>query len=71
MHLRTYEYLSPSSAQLEVLAIVRAAAKAYSDVLERELPESPDKIYALRLHRTCAMWANTAITRMPDGTLRP
>jgi hypothetical protein len=52
------------------MATIRAAAKAYSDVLERALPDGPDKTFILRAHRSNAMWANVAITRLPDGTPR-
>ena len=49
---------------------VRAAAKAYNDVLDAELPDGPDKTFVIRAHRSNAMWANVAITRLPDGTPR-
>jgi hypothetical protein len=70
MHASTYEYLKPSPTMLEQMARVRAAAKAYSDVIEAELPDGPDKTYMLRAHRSNAMWANVAITRNPDGSPR-
>ncbi len=70
LHESTYEYLKPTEAQIEKMARVRAAAKAYSDVLDAELPDGPDKTFVLRAHRSNAMWANVAITRQPDGTPR-
>ena len=70
MHPTTYEYLKPTDAQVEAMARVRAAAKAYSDVLEAELPDGPDKTFIIRNHRSNAMWANVAITRQPDGSPR-
>lgn len=70
MHSTTYEYLKPTDEQLAAMARVRAAAKAYSDVLEAELPEGPDKTFTIRNHRSNAMWANVAITRQPDGSPR-
>lgn len=70
MHPSTYEYLKPTGAQVEKMAIVRAAAKAYNDVLDTVLPDGPDKTFAIRAHRSNAMWANVAITRLPDGTPR-
>lgn len=70
MHPSTYEYLKPTESQIEAMARVRAAAKAYHDVLEAELPEGPDKTFTIRNHRSNAMWANVAITRLPDGTPR-
>lgn len=70
MHASTYEYLQPTDDQIERMVRVRAAAKAFSDVLERELPDGPDKTYLLRKLREVAMWANVAITRQPDGSPR-
>lgn len=70
MHASTYEYLKPTDEQVAKMARVRAAAKVFSDVLETELPEGPDKTYVVRGHRANAMWANIAITRLPDGTPR-
>lgn len=70
MHASTYEYLKPTEEQLAQMARVRAAAKAYNDVLDAELPAGPDKTFVVRAHRSNAMWANVAITRHPDGTPR-
>ena len=70
MHASTYEYLKPTDDQMEGMAMLRQAAKAYGEALETLLPEGPDKTYVIRAHRSNAMWANVAITRMPDGTPR-
>ena len=70
MHHSTYEYLKPTDEQIASMAKVRAAAKAYSDILEAELPDGPDKTFVVRAHRSNAMWANVAITRQPDGAPR-
>lgn len=70
MHETTYEYLKPTDEQVERMARVRAAAKAFGDVLQAELPDGPDKTFAIRGHRSNAMWANVAITRQPDGAPR-
>lgn len=70
MHPSTYEYLKPTDDQMAAMAKVRAAAKAYSDILEAELPDGPDKTFVLRAHRSNAMWCNVAITRHPDGSPR-
>jgi len=70
MHSSTYEYLKPTDNQLAIMSKVRQAAKVYGDLLETELPEGPDKTYVIRNHRSNAMWANVAITRLPDGTPR-
>lgn len=70
MHVSTYEYLKPTEEQIAKMAIVRTAAKTFGDVLEANLPEGPDKTFTIRGHRSNAMWANIAITRLPDGTPR-
>lgn len=70
MHASTFEYLKPTDTQLQSMARVRQAAKDYCEVLERELPDGPDKTFTIRNHRSNAMWANVAITRQPDGTPR-
>jgi hypothetical protein len=70
LHPSTFEYLKPTDAQLDAMAQVRAAAKAYADVLDQVLPEGPDKTFVMRNHRSNTMWANVCITRMPDGTPR-
>ena len=70
MHASTYEYLKPTDDQIDTMAKVREAAKAYGDALEALLPEGPDKTFVIRNHRSNAMWANVAITRHPDGAPR-
>lgn len=70
MHPSTFDYLKPTDDQLERMARVRAAAKAYNDVLDKELPDGPDKTFIIRAHRSNAMWVNVTITRLPDGTPR-
>jgi len=70
MHSSTFEYLKPTDDQIEKMNRIRLAAKAYSEVLEKELPEGPDKTFVIRNHRSNAMWANVAIIRLPDGTPR-
>lgn len=70
MHPSTYEYLKPTDDQVDRMQRVRDAAKAFSEVLDRELPDGPDKTFVLRHHRTTGMWANVAITRQPDGSPR-
>ena len=70
MDASTYDYLTPSAEQIDRMKRVREAAKAFSDVLEAELPDGPDKTWVIRNHRTTALWANVAITRQPDGAPR-
>lgn len=71
LHDSTFEYLKPTDAQLDDMATCRSAAKAYSAVIEKNVPDGPDKTYILRKLREIAMWVNAAITRSPDGTPRP
>lgn len=70
LHSTTFGYLNPTAEQKDKMLHVRAAAADYADILQRELPEGPDKTYILRTLRTVAMWANVTITRLPDGTPR-
>jgi hypothetical protein len=70
MHPSTYDYLKPTDQQLKDMTEARQAARLYSEVLERILPEGPDKTYILRAHRANSMWVNVAITRHPDGAPR-
>jgi hypothetical protein len=69
-HPDTYDYLKPTATQIVCMLRLRAAAKAYNDILDAELPEGPDKTYIIRRHRTTAMWVNVAVTRLPDGSPR-
>lgn len=70
MHASTYDYLKPTDEQVERMQRVREAAKVFSEVLEKELPDGPDKTFVIRNHRTTGMWCNVAITRQPDGAPR-
>lgn len=70
MHPSTFEYLKPTDHQLKMMNEVRKASKDYCTALEISLPDGPDKTFVIRAHRSNAMWANVAITRMPDGTPR-
>ncbi len=70
MHESTYGYLKPTDEQMELMSKVREAAAVYGKALEDLLPEGPDKTFVIRGHRSNAMWANVAITRLPDGTPR-
>ena len=70
MHKSTFEYLKPTDAQVDQMAKIRAAAKVFGEALDALLPDGPDKDHCIRNHRETAMWANVAITRLPDGTPR-
>lgn len=70
MHTSTFEYLKPTDEQIALMNTVRESSKVYADILNKLLPEGSDKTFILRNHRTNAMWANAAITRLPDGTPR-
>ena len=70
MNPSTFDYLTPTTEQIDQMAKVRWAAKAYAEMLEQVIPDGPDKTYLLRKLREVGMWANVAITRLPDGTPR-
>lgn len=56
--------------ELATMSRVRSAGAEYAAVLERWLPDGPDKTYTLRKLREVGMWANVAITRQADGSPR-
>jgi hypothetical protein len=70
MHPSTFEYLKPTDEQIATMSAVRNAAAEYARILDKYLPDGPDKTFVIRAHRSNAMWANVAITRLPDGTPR-
>lgn len=70
LHSSTFEYLSPKPRQLEAMGYVRVAFTEFVSDIDAYIPDGPDKTYLLRKLRECAMWANVAITRNPDGSLR-
>ncbi len=70
MHASTFQYMKPNDAQMDKMSVLRDAAAEYADILEKELPDGPDKTFILRSHRSVAMWANVAVTRNPDGSPR-
>jgi NADPH-dependent ferric siderophore reductase len=70
MHSSTFEYLKPSDEQIERMAKVRAASADFAAAILINVPEGPDRTYAIRKHREVAMWLNVAITRHADGSPR-
>ena len=70
MHKSTFEYLKPTEEQMARMSALRGAATAYYAALVSLLPDGPDKTFAIRNHRTTAMWANVAVTRHADGAPR-
>jgi hypothetical protein len=66
----TFQYLKPTDAQIAAMAVARDGGEAYARILEQNVPDGPDKTYLLRKLREVGMWANVAITRLPDGTPR-
>lgn len=70
MHKSTFEFLKPTDEQIDAMNMLRQAAKEYAEALEQWMPDGPDKTFALRNHRTTAMWANIAVTRQADGAPR-
>jgi len=70
LHDSTFEYLKPSDKQIAEMAVLREASKQHATLLDRILPDGPDKTYILRKFRELCMWNNVALTRLPDGTPR-
>lgn len=70
LHSSTFQYLRPTDDQMNTMGAVREAFAVFAATLDGWLPEGPDKTYVLRQLRDCAMWANIAITRNPDGSPR-
>lgn len=70
MHESTFSYLKPTDEQLSKMAIVRGEFLNCVMGLDTHIPDGPDKTFLMRQLRTCAMWANVAITRQPDGAPR-
>ena len=70
MHQSTFEYLKPTDDQQRAMQVARDASRDYAELLDRIMPDGPDKTYALRKLREVAMWVNVGITRQPDGSPR-
>lgn len=70
LHSSTFEYLKPTGEQFDAMSAVRVAFAELAFMLDRRIPEGPDKTFLLRQLRETAMWANVAITRQPDGSPR-
>jgi hypothetical protein len=70
LHSSTFEYLKPTDVQLLCMTRVRSYFAEFVSHIDDQLPDGPDKTYVMRQLRDCAMWANVAITRNPDGSPR-
>lgn len=70
MHASTFEYLKPTDQQMKIMEGSRQAFFEFARTLNVLIPEGPDKTFLMRQLRDCAMWANIAITRNPDGSPR-
>jgi len=70
LHESTFQYLVPTDDQKATMERTRKAFADFATLIDAELPPGPDKTYLLRQLRDCAMWANIAITRNPDGSPR-
>jgi hypothetical protein len=70
LHPSTFEYLKPTDEQMKTMGAVRDAFLGFALTIEPYLPDGPDKTYLMRQLRDCAMWANSAITRNPEGSPR-
>lgn len=70
LHHTTFEYLKPTAAQMISMGHARLAVAQCADILNRCVPDGPDKTYAMRQLRDVLMWCNVAITREADGSPR-
>lgn len=63
MNDNTFDYQKPTEASLEILTIIRAAAKEYAKILIKTLPESREKSIAITKIEETAMWANKSVVQ--------
>jgi hypothetical protein len=70
LHPSTFEYLKPTTGQVDVMAHLRGLSASYAAAIDQALDDGPDKTYILRRIRETAMWINVALTRNADGSPR-
>ena len=70
LHPSTFDYVQPTLEQVAAMQSARETARDYAYVIDKMVPDGPDKTYILRQLREVAMWVNVAITRNPDGSPR-
>jgi hypothetical protein len=70
LHHSAFQYLMPTTDQLEQMQLVRGDFEIFVKLLDYKLPEGPDKEHVFRLIRDAAMWSNVCITRHADGSPR-
>lgn len=68
LHPSTFEYLKPTTGQLEIMDELHRATVHYASLLDSALDNGPDKTYILRRVRETAFWINVALTRNSDGS---
>jgi hypothetical protein len=60
---KRFTYHSPKGDQPERYAKIRAAAKAYAEVIDELCPDSREKSVAFTQAEDSVFWANAAIAR--------
>ena len=70
LHSAAFEYVKPTDAQQLAMQKVREATKDYCQLLDRVVPDGPDKTYLMRRLFEVMMWANRSIMHRPDGAPR-
>jgi|688.fasta_scaffold395337_2 hypothetical protein len=70
LHHSTFQYLTPTTDQMEQMQLVRGDFEIFVKLLDYKLPEGQDKDHVIRLIRDAAMWSNVCITREADGAPR-
>lgn len=70
LHPDAFNYLKPTDAQLLAMQKIRDGVKEFSELLNRVVPDGPDKTYLMRRLVEVTMWANRAVMHRPDGAPR-
>jgi hypothetical protein len=70
LHDTTFFFVEPTFEQRMDMDKGREGFRQLANLLDRLIPDGPDKDHINRLLRSAAMWTNVAIARHEDGTPR-
>jgi hypothetical protein len=70
LHPHAFDSIKPTEAQLLAMQKVRDGAKEFYELLDRVVPDGPDKTFVVRQLMGLVMWANRAVMHRPDGAPR-
>src|SRR6516164_375608 len=68
IHPTAFDHISPTEDQIGKMADITEAFKICANTILQSVPAGSDQTYILHQLRDCAMWANAAILRNPDGS---